>query len=244
MTSFPRLGSRHCTKDWLNPPPEMRDLLRRVSADLYHQGVDAHCGISTEAVSPINEAPRRLTQCNYALFRDSPFSGDEPGSSGRQQTEAEPPSLVDKRMGSLIGSSTHRRRSSQIPDSQNLMKDFKDTVLPSLMDKILNGGHKMIHQKHDEHHARKHAAHNGMLTPNNSQADDPKSPGKPRSRDSLVREHTPEPQTVDRAGIYEAMTGSRLAVPKRRRDTCSEDNRPHTCEFEIDSASGYSGSPA
>lgn len=67
-------------------------------------------------------------------------------------------------------------------------------------------------------------------TPNNSEQN---QSSIVRSRDSIVKERTPEPAKVDDHGIYEAMTGSRLVASRRRHDTCSEDNRPHVCMDEI-----------
>ena len=233
ITSFPRLLSRHCTNDWLKPPIEIDDLIHSVSANLYNQGIDAHCGGPSEARGQGVEEPLKPRQCDYSLFSDATFVEGEGGLRERRATEVVPSPVRDIRLGTSIGSASHRRRSSVVVEPQNPNPKPTEHLLPAWMDKIRKGGHKIFHPHHARgHDSSKASEQDGSETPQNSVTEDQKSPSQPRSRDSIIRERTPELPKADRAGIYEAMTGSRLNYPRRRRGTCSEDNRPHVCQFD------------
>ena len=233
ITSFPKLLSRHCTNDWLKPPIEIDDLIHSVSANLYNQGIDAHCGSPSEARGQDVEEPLKPRQCDYSLFSDATFVEGEGGSRERRATEVAPSAVRDIRLGTSIGNASHRRRSSVAVELQSPHPKPTEHVLPAWMDKIRKSGHKIFHPHHARgHDSSKASEQDGSETPQNSATEDQKSPSQPRSRDSIIRERTPELPKADRAGIYEAMTGSRLNYPGRRRGTCSEDNRPHVCQFD------------
>lgn len=58
-----------------------------------------------------------------------------------------------------------------------------------------------------------------------------------------MKERTLKPPTADNLGIYEALTGSKMVVGRKRHDTCSEDNQPHVCENDMDHTKGSSRVP-
>lgn len=230
ITSFPELRSRHCTNEWLNPPPEIKKTVEITEDDLYIQGVDAHCGNPSRiSVVVLEGDPPKPRHCNHDLFDENPFCKAIECSTDLPVTHSPRVSIAEKRLGASIGTSSHRRRSSQFVTQQpGLIVEDQDHLLPGFMDKIRRGGRKIF-----KHRARKSSDQRSgeFATPYNS-PDDLQAQSAIRSRDSIVRERTIEPPQVDQAGIYEALTGSRLVVP-RRRGTCSEDNRPHECEDDL-----------
>ncbi|POR37281.1 Uncharacterized protein TPAR_02521 [Tolypocladium paradoxum] len=240
ITSFPELRPRHCTQEWLNPPVEMEQLTRPPSADLYQLGVDAHSGGVSQLPGGCLEEPVNKTQrCNHSRFQEDPFCYANIYSFERRATEGCASISAEKRLGAAIGSASRRRRSSQVADYQAPQPDCEEGLLPSVFDRLRKRGEKMFHL----HDCPEESDGTGAATPANSPANDRRSGTGPRSRDSLIRERTPQPPRPDIAGIYEAMTGSRMLVPRQRRDTCSEDNRPHVCEDDMDSVSMGVASP-
>ncbi|PNY29497.1 Uncharacterized protein TCAP_00600 [Tolypocladium capitatum] len=237
ITSFPELPPRRCTKEWLNPPVEMEQLTRPSSADLYQMGVDAHFGGSSPLPSGCLEEPANKTQRrNRSLFQEDPFCSANTHPFERRSTEGSPSISAEKRLGAAIGSASRRRRSTQVPDSKAPQADHEDGMLPSVFDRLRKRGEKMFHL----HDCVEESDGAEAAAPANTPADD----HGPRSRNSLIRERTPQPQKPDISGIYEAMTGSRMLTARERRDTCSEDNRPHVCEDDMDSVSMGAASPA
>lgn len=235
ITSFPELRSRHCTNEWLNPPPEIKKVVEVTDDDLYLQGVDAHCGNpSRMSIIVVEGDPPKPRHCDHNLFGENPFCKESDCSVEPPEAESPRLSMAEKRLGASIGASSHRRRSSQVAMvQQNAVVQDPDNLLPGLIDKIRRGGRK-IFTKHRSHKSSDQRS-GECATPYNS-PDEQHQRSAIRSRDSIVRERTPEPASIDHAGIYEALTGSRLVVPRRRRDTCSEDNRPHVCEDDDMSA--------
>lgn len=240
ITSFPELRPRHCTKEWLNPPVEMEQLTRPPSADLYQLGVDAHSGgVSQLPSGCLEESISKTERCNHTFFQDDPFFPANIYSFEGRATEGSASISADKRLGAAIGSASRRRRSSQVPDSKPPQLDYEDGLLPSVFDRLRKRGEKMFHL----HDCPEESDGSEAGTPTNSPADDRRPGAGPRSRDSLIRERTPQPPRPDISGIYEAMTGSRRLSTRKRHDTCSEDNRPHVCEDDMDS-SVWVASPA
>jgi hypothetical protein len=147
-------------------------------------------------------------------------------------------------MGLGIGAAAHQRRSS-VKDEH--AQPASSSEAASLLGKLRDQGHKLFHRHHEDE--REFA---GLLdtltepsspspgtelpTPQNSLAAELRSVDTglslPRSRDSIVRERTPEMPTADKVGIYHAMTGSRV-IPRDRTHTCSEDCRPHVCADDM-----------
>ena len=232
LTSFPKLGSRHCTKEWLIPPVDLDSESLLPTSDFYHRGVDAHSGAEARPSTPVADEPLKPRQCDYTLFDSNPFVETEASTTKSELGDTDCPLFREgKRIGSSIGASSHRRKSSQIPVRRDRSDSSEDGLIPILVDKIRKGGHKIFHS----HHGSEMQSDNGAPTPHNSVGDPESQPTSGiRSRDSIARTHTPEPAGIDRVGIYEAMTGSRLLVRGRKRgDTCSEDNRPHLYDDSV-----------
>lgn len=219
ITSFPRLLSRHCTNDWLTPLDEIDAPTEPTPDTLYHHGVDARSGSVSGPPSKSPEGPLRIRHCDNDMFVKNPFclNSEQPDTVCVIQMPEVPAS--QKRFGASIGSASHRRRSSPAAAPQTPTADSHNTLLPSLMEKIRQGSHKIFHRRHSQRGSEEVGT---LPSP-----EEHRPSSRPKSRDSLVRL---EPPNLDRAGIYEAMTGTRLVVSRCRRGTCSEDNRPHTCE--------------
>lgn len=222
ITSFPRLLSRHCTNDWVTPLDEIDAPTELAPDTLYHHGVDARSGSVSGPPSKSPEGPLRIRHCDNDMFVKNPFclNSEQLDTVCVIQMPEVPAS--QKRFGASIGSASHRRRSSPAAAPQTPTSDSHNTLLPSLMEKIRQGSHKIFHRRHSQRGSEEVGA---LPSP-----EEHRPISKPQSRDSLVRHLTLEPPNLDRAGIYEAMTGTRLVVSRCRRGTCSEDNRPHTCE--------------
>lgn len=223
ITSFPKLPSRNCTNDWLNPPPGIK-ALKPSPSTLYQHGVDAHCG--SEGAEPFMtslEEPLKPRHYNHNLFKRNPFSRRSDQGSESNSSEIASMILAKKRLGTAVGASTHQPRGSHKGDKQHLDVDSRNTFSPSLMDKIRQGSQKFFHRQQSSKTPDRGNDNNAVISEGRDVA-------KPRRRDSIVRDLTPQPPRVDDAGIYEAMTGTRLVVNRKRADTCSEDNRPHMCE--------------
>ncbi|KAF4947480.1 hypothetical protein FGADI_10432 [Fusarium gaditjirri] len=214
ITSFPRLFSRDCTTD-LTLRTESDQSKKHTPSTLYQDGVDAHCGLEELAVSSSSAEPSNVYSYNNSLFGANPF-------------RAHPNKLAaERKLSASLDADTRRRLSSQVATIEEEMIDTQHGSRQSLMDKIKQGGHKLFHKNH----FRKPMGGGPTRTPENDV-----SPGSFfRSRDSIVREPTPEPPKPDDEGIHEAITGSKLNVPYPRRGTCSEDNQPHECVNDLSS---------
>jgi hypothetical protein len=236
ITSFPALLSRHCTEEWLSPTPNL-DLLTQPELNLYFEGVDTHRETQDHLSASASEEPLKARQHNTTLFHGgSPFQkGDE--LLKRRASEQHRVLASSQRMGTSIGSSSHRRRSSHIVDVTPPANEQRGSVYPSIVDRLRRSGHLLLHSQRCPSESD-----SSGVTPHNSPAGEHRPATTPRSRDGLRRERTPELLTVDNAGIYEAMTGSRLLVPSKEHDKCSEDGRPHMCADDMSSFGGSTSS--
>ncbi|XP_044719087.1 uncharacterized protein HRG_07652 [Hirsutella rhossiliensis] len=212
MTSFPELQPRHCTNEWLKPPVEMDQLTKACPPDFYRMGVDAHGGGGAPNESPNGLSQEPVVNALYgdrSLFSENPFNGDGDGWPMEHRETRRPSSMTaDKRLGTWIGSASHRRRSTQAADSKSWQDEpanNNNSLLPSFLDRLRWNGQSIFH-RHDDCPA--------PPTP------PPTTPGSPS------------------AMAYEVGTGGDGGAPRRPRcDTCSEDNRPHVCKDDLDSES-------
>lgn len=206
LTSFPRLQPRHCTVEWISTSADSDNPMSNIHADVTNLIIHSHAGPSSAA------------------------------------TKAS--SSVEPRMGFGIGTAAHQRRSSVKDEHVHTKESFEGT---SLLGKLRDQGHKLLHRHHEDERgsagpldtlAESSSASPGseLPTPQNSLAAELRSVetglSLPRSRDSIVRERTPEIPTADKVGIYHAMTGSRV-IQRDRTHTCSEDCRPHVCADDL-----------
>ncbi|ODA82189.1 hypothetical protein RJ55_00695 [Drechmeria coniospora] len=235
MTSFPELRSRHCTREWTRPPVEMEQLNRAPSMDFYQLGVDAHSG----GTSPIpkdcvGEDLAKTLDFDHSLFTHDPFSYANIHAPGRRVTDSLAYARSDRRLGSRIGSASHQRRSSLFVGSKpaDAPLDLHEGSMPAVLDRLRSLRKSYLH---DRRHVSGGTCESEMAAPANTPANDHSGS---RSRDSLIRELTPELPKADPAGIYEAMTGSRVIRPSDICGTCSEDHRPHLCENHVEMRSG------
>lgn len=242
LTSFPRLQSRHCSKEWTTKYNEIeRATVPEEDHALHQEGGMSQLLSSCLDKNPWNNDNPHFAHSLHGTPDDDCDKVDHKTFDSELQCGSLGigPVLVDEgRMGTAIGSASHQRRSS-VPDGRG--KPANESTAPTLLSKIRKGGHMLFHKHHDEY--RKEPARiatrssstikgSELPTPYNSLEAELSSVDstwtKSRTRDSIVRERTPEVPTVDKAGIYHAMTGSR-SVFRHRTHTCSEDCRPHVC---------------
>ncbi|KAJ6439698.1 D-xylulose reductase A [Purpureocillium lavendulum] len=205
---------------------------------MYHFGVDAHCGPSSAGTSQcLQDAAPKPQPYDSVQFNEGRFCNSTLYSMERRATDGMASATNgEKRLGTSIGSASHRRRSSHAPTARHAESASLQNYL-SIFEKIKRGGEKMFHL-HD-------CLDNFTVDePTISPSEPMQAQAPPRSRESLIRERTPEPPKPDLSGIYEAMTGSTIVTARRRHDTCSEDNRPHVCTNDMDSASRIAAPPA
>lgn len=188
ITSFPVLRPRHCTNEWLRPPVELEQLKRTPSTNLYQFGVDAHCGkqvaMSTERM---NETVPMAWRCTTSLLHEDSLYGPALPWVARRATEMMSSGTSSyKRIGSSIGSASHRRRSSHATTFRVADSASSKNSMPGIFDRIKRGGEKMFHIHDCPDDAGAARRSNSPVSPRLSKT-------APRSRDSLIRERTPEP---------------------------------------------------
>ncbi|KAF7542212.1 hypothetical protein G7Z17_g11776 [Cylindrodendrum hubeiense] len=136
-----------------------------------------HPGIVAGLPSCLTEEPLEIRHCDNDIFVKNPFCTN-PGHSDTVFVAEVPQVLVGQtRFGASIGSASHRRRSSPPAATQSPTADPNASLLPSLMDKIRQGSHKIFHR----HHSQKGSEEAATLpdSEENGPAD------RPRPRDSL-----------------------------------------------------------
>ncbi|RSL63541.1 hypothetical protein CEP54_005092 [Fusarium duplospermum] len=234
ITSFPKLLSRHCTSDWQSPLPDIEDLTKHTPSTLYRRGVDAHCGNESASSSGSQVLPLKPGDSDRSLFAENPFYSKS-DCGGMDKSRLTTTLAAAKRLSDSLGLDSERRRSTQVAGITNETAEVHDRTRPSLMERIRQGSHKLFRR----HHSRKSSEVPGAVT----EEQEIQASTTPRSRDSIVIKNTPEPPKPDKTGIYKALTGARLNVHRQRKNTCSEDNRPHVCEDDFLTPS-RAGSPA
>ncbi|EEU47283.1 uncharacterized protein NECHADRAFT_35793, partial [Fusarium vanettenii 77-13-4] len=234
ITSFPKLLSRHCTSDWQSPPTDAEDLNKRTSSTLYRRGVDAHCGNESTSSSGSQDLPLKPGNTDRSLFAENPFYSKS-DCEGIDPSRLTTTLAAEKRLSASLGLDSQRRRSTQVAGDTNETTELHSRTRPSLMERIRQGSHRLFHR----HHSRKSSEVHGAVT----EEQETLASSAPRSRDSIVVKNTLEPPRPDKTGIYEALTGARLNLHRQRKNTCSEDNRPHVCEDDFLTPS-RAGSPA
>ncbi|KAG6184213.1 hypothetical protein E4U36_002146 [Claviceps purpurea] len=231
ITSFPELRPRNCTNDWLKPPIEIDQLLRNKSSDLYRRGVDAHSGLmskSPQSSAWPSPAPFSLP-CDESVFnsKDSFFSTRRYLQDGRvTETLA-----GDGRKQSFksMSSTSYSRRATPVPVANQSPWQSDGELISQIVNTL---------RQHSQDGVRGEGVDSGERgdwpqEPETLQPPEATPAAVHRSRDSIVKERTLKPPVPDKAGIYEALTGSRMVVPKRGCTNCSEDNRPHVCKDDV-----------
>ncbi|PTB69138.1 hypothetical protein BBK36DRAFT_1193340 [Trichoderma citrinoviride] len=190
ITSFPKLLSRHCTREWIKPIANLED----TSTSSSHQVMNTQTeDLSHHHRAHFDEDPVSMSWDNDTLHSSNAsgyFANEAP--SARRSTVSQPSMKNLKHFGTHLGSAAHRRRSCPAEDSK--AAPSQDHFFPNILGKFFAG--------------RRY--------------------GSPPKRTSTV-------SSEDRARIHEALVaGSGAAVDRRRRDTCSEDYRPHVCADDLD----------
>ncbi|KAL7910810.1 hypothetical protein GGI35DRAFT_492433 [Trichoderma velutinum] len=188
ITSFPKLLSRHCTREWIKPLVSLEDK----STDPSYQGVDDGTNrLSHDPDTSFTETtvPTCWPGDSFQSPNNSGYFTHEAPKSRRTTVSQSSPTNV-KSFGTQIGSSAHRRRSTLTYDSK--ASPSTDHFIPNILGKFFYG--------------------KGSFT-----------------------EHTSTLSVEDGATMRIVDVGSSEAADRRRhRDTCSEDNRPHVCEDDME----------
>ncbi|KJZ71641.1 hypothetical protein HIM_08953 [Hirsutella minnesotensis 3608] len=225
MTSFPKLPPRHCTNEWLKPPVDLDQLTESCPPDFYKMGVDAHSGGALSRQLDGNEAgpPTWTLRCDFSLFDTDPFSCDKAPSRQRNQNgRPSSTTTAEKRPGASIGSSSHRRRSSQVPSSRSPQGEQGDGASPGFFGRLRSEGLRMF-QRHD--------------CPSPLDGNGPETTSEVRIKSRVGRRRIPSTPRSRLVGPPLRQTGKEASLRRARRHICSEDNRPHVCENDLDSNS-------
>ena len=215
MTSFQGLISRNSTNEWLSPPAENEQSSRRYSNDLYDLGVDAHCGKVRCIVSSQRE-PTKPPLYSRTFFNTSYLPKDS-GAIKRRRSTVGSNSSKRGSVGSSLGVSSRKRKSSASSQQRN---DTHSSTLPDLINKIQQKGKKIFHSLSDT-----------------------KGYFDARSRVNSPKESPEGNSNLKSTNSKTDTSGTWLSVRKVNNDTCSEDNRPHLCEDELESI-GRGSTPA
>ncbi|KAG6049822.1 hypothetical protein E4U39_005438 [Claviceps sp. Clav50 group G5] len=233
ITSFPELRPRNCTNDWLKPPIEIDQLLRNKSSDMYRRGVDAHSGLmpkSPQSSTWPSPVPFSLP-CDESVFnsKESFFSARRYLQDRRVTETSEGEGR--KQSFKSMSSASYGRRATPVPSANQSPWQSDGELISQIVNTL---------RQHSQDGVRGEGVDSGER---GDWPQEPKTLQPPkatpaaghRSRDSIIIERTLKPPAPDKAGIYEALTGSRMVVPKRGCTNCSEDNRPHVCKDDVES---------
>ncbi|KAL7820637.1 hypothetical protein V8C26DRAFT_362885 [Trichoderma gracile] len=227
ITSFPKLLSRHCTREWIKPIVNLED----TSTTSSHQAIDTQADDrARHHQAHFDEDPVSMSWDGETL-RSSDASGYFANEtlSARRSTVSQSSTKNLKHFGSHLGSSAHRRRS--VPADESKAPPSHDHFFPNLLGKFFAGRNREAPGSPDS----EETPDSGALEPFNSPAHEHLPVTTPRSGCGSPPKRTSTVSLEDRARIHEALVGgSGAAVERRRRDTCSEDNRPHMCADDMD----------
>lgn len=194
MTSFPKLLSRHCTREWIKPLAKLEDLHHSTSAESYCQGAESNA-------DPPSHAPFNESSLSNSWAGDSFQSRDASGyftneaQNARRSTISQSSLGHIKGFGSQIGAARHRRRSTASYDSR--VPILQDHFLPSILSRFLYSKSKEAPGSPDS----KETMHSGALAPYNSPAHGHYSANSPRSGNGSFKERSPTLSVEDRARI-------------------------------------------
>ncbi|EHK44067.1 hypothetical protein TRIATDRAFT_87141 [Trichoderma atroviride IMI 206040] len=227
MTSFPKLLSRHCTREWIKPLASLEDRHHRPSSELYYQGNESQAGQPSHA--PYNESSlsNSWTADDFQSRNASGYFSNEV-QNARRSTMSHSSLKSMKGFGSQIGAARHRRRSTTSFDPS--APALQDNFLPNILSRFFLNKSKETPGSPDS----KETLHSGALAPYNSPIHGHYSANTPRSGNGSFIERSPALSVEDRARIQEVLVEGPAAMRRRRCDTCSEDNRPHVCEEDIE----------
>ncbi|KAH6605901.1 d-xylulose reductase a [Trichoderma cornu-damae] len=228
ITSFPKLPSRHCTREWIKPLANLEDLHHWSSAasDLSLQGIEAYSDNLPYHHTPFAENPFPMSWAGESYRSRNTFGcATHEDSNVRRSTVSQSSAASTKGFGSLIGSAAHRRRS--IPAYSPKTPTLQDHFFPNILGRFFI-------RKNKRTPGSPSSRESGALAPYNSPARDHMPLSTPRSENESSGERTRTVSEEDRARIRDALVGGSAIVGRRRRNTCSEDNRPHVCENDMD----------
>ncbi|KAL7810016.1 hypothetical protein V8C44DRAFT_333096 [Trichoderma aethiopicum] len=227
ITSFPKLLSRHCTREWIKPIVNLED----TSTSSSHQEMNTQASDrSRHHQAHFDEDPVSMSWDGETLHSSnaSGYFANE-ASSARRSTVSQSSTRTPKHFGSHLGSAAHRRRSA--PADESRVASSHDHFFPSILGKFFTGRNREVPGSPDS----EETPESGALEPFHSPAHEHLPVTPPRSGCGSPPKRTSTLSSEDRARIHEALVGtSGGPVDGRRRDTCSEDNRPHVCADDMD----------
>ncbi|KAL7951608.1 hypothetical protein V8C42DRAFT_304613 [Trichoderma barbatum] len=181
ITSFPKLLSRHCTREWIKPLASLED----TSTDPSYPGVEAHTNRLPHHQTASIETP--VTMCwpddsFQSSNTSSYFTKDAPNT--RRTTVSQSPSTDMKSFGAQIGSAAHRRRSAPTYDPKE--PPSRDHFFPNILSNFFASKKRESQEDHDS----KERANSGTLVRCSSPAHDHIPVSTPTSGNGSFTERT------------------------------------------------------
>lgn len=229
ITSFPQLRSRHCTNDWIKPPAKVDEPNESIANNLYLQGVDAHCGGNSNPAFldlGMQEKLKEPWSCNLSLLNDGPGQSTEEIWQGHDLSDDSPVITAKNDAGVFIGTTAHRHHSADLIDAS---VDSNNGFFPSILNKIRQSSQRVMYPLFNAQNFESLV----ISTPHSFLVDSAQAQSELGLRHGCERGNMSRLSDFDVAGTYRAVARGRR-IEKRRRKTCSEDNRPHICENDLD----------
>ncbi|PON30527.1 hypothetical protein TGAM01_v200967 [Trichoderma gamsii] len=227
MTSFPKLLSRHCTREWIKPLAKLEDPHYRPSSEVYSRGNESQAGHPSRGPHDESSMSNSWTADDFQSRDASGYFSNEV-QNARRSTMSQSSLKSMRGFGSQIGAARHRRRSTTSFDPR--AQALQDNFLPNILSRFFHNKSKETPGSPDS----KETLHSGALAPYNSPTHGHYFANTPRSGNGSFVERSPTLSVEDRARIQEVLVEGPAAMRRRRCDTCSEDNRPHVCEEDIE----------
>ncbi|KAL7938726.1 hypothetical protein V8C35DRAFT_86508 [Trichoderma chlorosporum] len=205
ITSFPKLLSRHCTREWIKPLASLEDTSTDPSRRQHT--------LYTETQTPMG-----WPGDGYQSLGTSSYFTDE-AAHPRRATASQPSLRNPKSFGTHIGSAAHRRRSAPTYDAKE--PPSRDNFFPDIL------GRFFVRRSREEP--------GSPDSKKTADSPNPTLVGSPESRYFSFTRHASTSSAEEGVRIYDVLVESSAAADRRhQRSTCSEDGRPHICEDDLD----------
>lgn len=235
LESFPALLKREWTQDWLSPPADIFSGSQESRKDLYHLGVDARCGGSSDVPTVVVEdEPVKSLQCSHNLFHEDIFEGGTYSTPiTRRATEASIRIPLSPELNSASSSGTVLRTGKETKSGKSgksipfIPVHKHEPGTPHFMDRLREGGRAVT---------RKLSA--VLPGSRGTRAPAPSAESEDRLTEDgqiwYMRASTTVSPTVSTVEFLDPLAHIVSASGSRhsRHDACSEDHQPHMCESE------------
>lgn len=227
IVSFPALHIRHCTNDWLSPPPTTPAAMGRSEANLYNVGIDARTGPNGFFAS----LPRAERAVPTPGVCTDDFHFTFPVFTDRNNPAAPPPddhSSHKQKLGASIGTSAGRKRNSHCAAPADT-----EAGSSSMLRKLRHGSVQLGH-------ALASVVRGAAQAQQPQRAEQRRRVSSVDQMKAILDRTSQQHRPADTVGHLRARMVSGGDVGHRTCNTCSEDGRPHVC---MDDAASSVGSP-